>query len=103
MEANKRDGRVIYATGEIEVRNFPRDPDAHSVWVGQDYLLFQHGCLEQFALRTPPEQMQAHLANYNPSIPSILEQHRISPEGFALVLARARVRELEHQLAAGHL
>lgn len=103
MDNDEREGRVIYATEKIEVRTFQRDPEAHSVWVGLDYILFQHGCLEQFALRTPPEQMQAHLANYNPSIPLILEKHSISPEGFALILARARAKELEQQLEAGHL
>jgi hypothetical protein len=103
MDDNEREGRPLYNEGKIEVRTFPRDPDAHNVWVGENYLLFQHGCLEQFALRTPPEQLEASLANYNPSIPYILEQHQILAQTFALVLARARARELELQLDAGVL
>lgn len=90
-----REGERIYYEGKVEVRTHPRDPESHNVWVGDHYFLMQRGCLEQFAIRTPAHDLTFVFGNYNPIIPYVLDEERISPEGFALILARARLKEQE--------
>ena len=95
MEKEDLEGELIYQEGKVQVRTHPRDPEAHNVWIGDNYLLLQRGCLEHFAQRTSQEDLPFAFNNYNPNIPYILEQEKISPEGFALILARARLKEQE--------
>jgi len=98
-ETEEREGKLIYREGKIEVRTFPNDSDAHSVWIGNEYFLFLRGCLEQFAERTHSENLEGALDNYNHRIPYVLKEKDVSPETFALVLARARIKELNEQVS----
>ena len=76
---NEREGREIYKEGKIEVRTHDRDPEAHNVWINQNYFLFMRGCLEQFAFRTPVGDLERAFGNYNPSLPQALRQESITP------------------------
>lgn len=96
---DERAGKPIYKEGKVEIRTSPDDIDSHSVWVGDQYFLFQRGCLEQFATITPREGLERSLSNYNPLIPHVLKKESVSPEVFALILARARIKELDTQLS----
>lgn len=89
----EKEGKIIYNEGKIEVRTHDRDPDAHNIWIGDNYFLFQRGCLEQFAIRTQACDLERALGNYNPSIPYVLKQERVTPESFALVLSHALEKE----------
>lgn len=95
----EREGELIYREGHIEVRTLPRDIDAHSVWVGDDYFLLQRDVLKQFAEKTPTCLLRTDMDNYDFFLVHTLKQYQITPEEFALVLARARVRELDAQLS----
>lgn len=90
-----REGKEIYSEGIIEVRAHNRDPEAHSVWINQNYFLFMRGCLEQFATRTPDRDLETALGNYNPLLPFVLRKEQLSPKEFADILARAKAKENE--------
>lgn len=95
MGNDEREGQIIYQEGKVEVRTFPKDAEAHSIYIGDNFFLFQHRVLEQYAMRTAPEEMRVGLATYNLLIPHILDEEEISAESFALILARARIKEIE--------
>lgn len=101
-ESDEREGEPIYRDGKIEIRTFPRDTEAHNVWIGKYYRLFQGGCLKQYATLTPAEDLRMAFGIYDPTIPYILKIEGVSPEKFALALARARVKELETQLSEAY-
>lgn len=96
-KTEEREGKLIYKEGKIEVREF-RDGESHNLWIGKDYFFLDRGCLQQFAERTPIEFLRSNLANYNQSFPYILDKEKVSPEGLALILARARARELNDEV-----
>lgn len=48
-----------------------------------------------FAIRTPAIDLEKALGNYNPSLPYILKQERLTPESFGLILLRALKKEKE--------
>ena len=88
-----REGKEIYSDGKVEVRTHDRDPEAHNVWIDQNYFLFMRGCLEQFANRTPECDLERVLGNYNPVLPFVLRKEQLSPKEFADILACARAKE----------
>jgi hypothetical protein len=95
MIRETREGKEIYREGKIEVRSHDRDPEAHNVWIGDNYFLFMRGCLEQFARRTQTRELERALGNYNPSLPYVLRKENIFFQEFALVLASAMKKEDE--------
>jgi len=97
-----REGEPIYAEGKIEIRTFPNGPDEHSVWIGEDYFVLQIGCLAHFALSTPPSRLERALDNYDPMIPYSLKKAKISPTEFALILARAKAKELQDEVNSAY-
>ena len=88
-----REGKEVYSEGIVEIRTHDRDPEAHNVWINQNYFLFMRGCLEQFATRTPECDLERALGNYNPLLPFVLRKEQLSPKEFADILARSRAKE----------
>jgi len=92
---DEREGKPIYVEGKIEVRTHEMDPEAHNVWIGDNYFLFQRGCIEQFAERTPTINLRSSLRNYNFHVLHALDIEKVSLEHFALVLSKALEKERE--------
>ena len=101
-EDQDRQGEPIYAEGKVEIRTFPNAPDEHSVWIGEDYFVLQRGCLDQFALSTLPSNLEHALDNYDSMIPYALKKAKVSPTEFALILARAKAKELQDEVSAAY-
>ena len=97
-DGNEREGRFIYKEGKVEVRTHLTDPEAHSVWIGDDYFVFMRGCLDQYAVKTESKNLEMGLKTYNSMINNALKQEGISSETFALILARAKIEELSDQV-----
>lgn len=97
-ENQARQGEPIYAEGNVEIRTFPNAPDEHSIWIGEDYFVLQRGCLDQFALSTRPSNLEHALGNYDSMIPYSLKKAKVSPTEFALILARAKAKELRDEV-----
>ena len=93
MEKADLEGELIYQEDKVRVNTFPNDPEAHNVWIGDNYFLFPRGVLQQYAEKSWPQYMRENLNAFNRNITLVLDQERISPEGFALILARARLKE----------
>lgn len=99
MGENKdREGELIYAERNVEIRTFPNAPDEHSVWIGEAYFVLQRGYLDQFALSTWPSELERALENYDSLIPYALKKAKVSPTEFALILARAKAKELQDEV-----
>ena len=97
----EREGELIYSEEGVEVRTFPNRPGDYNVYIGEglgNYFLFQRGSLEQFAERTPMRKLEEGLRNYNERINPALKENNLSPEQFALILARTRIKSLQAEL-----
>jgi hypothetical protein len=98
-----RAGDLICQEDEVEVRTFPRDDEAHSVWIGEKLYVLGREIFEECVLRTPPCKMEEQLRSYNPAIIESLKRINLSPEGLGLVLAHALIYKhagIEKNLAA---
>ena len=103
MNQNERPGEPIYTEGPIEIRYFPNSNfDEHNVWIGKNYFLFQRGCLEHFAINTLHNRLSEALNNYDAMITHSLKEAKITPTEFALILARARAKELQDEVSASY-
>ncbi|MEK6855714.1 MAG: hypothetical protein AABX66_01000 [Nanoarchaeota archaeon] len=98
VEFNVTEGKTLYKEGKIEVRYFKNSFDEHNVWIDNTCFLLQRGCLEEFALKTHSARLEQCLRTYDETLPYILRENKISPETFALILARAKISELEVEL-----
>lgn len=91
----EREGLLIYKEGVVQINAFPNDIEAHSVWIGDSYFLFQRGTLAELAERTPFSRIESFLDNYPKGSLDALKQVNVSPEQFALICTRARIKEEE--------
>ncbi len=93
MKEKNNLGDLIYTSGKIEVRANPKDFFVYDIYIGKHSFPFSRGCLDDIAENTPLEDLEIKLQQYNPKISEVLKQEEISPERFALCLARARIKE----------
>lgn len=98
----EREGKSIYREGVVEVRTHPNDIYAHNVWVDDEYFLLQRGVLEQFAEKTQSRLLRTGMDILHFNLVNTLKQYQITPEEFVLILARARIKELDTQLSDAH-
>jgi len=96
-EHDEREGKRIYSEGVVDVRTFPKDPEAHVVYIRERGFLFQHDVLKEVVERSGGRNLANFFDNYNPGIICTLKENNMSPVELTLVLARARVKELEQE------
>ncbi|MDO9580214.1 MAG: hypothetical protein Q7J06_06545, partial [Bacteroidales bacterium] len=60
------------------------------------YFLLQRGVLEEFVEHTPIDKLERALNNYDSRLPTF---NSPSVEGLVLILARARIKELEKEVS----
>ena len=89
------EGKLIYKEAGIQVNTHPRDTEGHNIWINGKYFLFPRGILSQTAERQPVKDLTKLFTTFNSNILFTLEEEGISVETFALVLSRARIKELE--------
>lgn len=87
------EGNLIYREAGIQVNTHPRDVEGHNVWINGKYFLFPRGTLSEVAERHPVRDLTALFRTFNDEILFALEESKISTETFALILARARIKE----------
>lgn len=98
----EREGKRIYEECGIDLRAHPINPNEYNLYIGKDAFLLQRGVLESYAENVPVlplGNLARILKVHNPELYMVLEEHKISPEGLALILSRARINELEKELA----
>jgi len=90
-------GSLIRGEAGIEIRTDPKNYEIQVLWIGNESYPLIYGKLEEFGLKTPINELEAHLIDYNPAIIQSLKNIRVSPEGLAVILARVLIGQREDE------
>jgi len=94
----EKKGYPLYREGSVDIRQDTDTFSSHHIWIGENYFYLEAASLDRIALKTPVNELENAIERYDPKILHSLSTEKITPKDFALILARAKIKELKSEL-----